>query len=745
MSPTAPIRVRPANRLYEFGSFRLEVEERLLWHAGTLVSLPPKTFDTLVVLVENSGRLLEKDELIRTLWPDSFVEDGSLARKISYLRKALEEHDPTQQYIETVPRIGYRFVAEVKTVLLEPPVNGTATTIISPPIHSNGNGTVAHPDPVVTEVALASDVSIASPPARRQARTFWLTVAALVVLGGLGYWLTRPRPTVPMPFLNRQTLQLTKSGQAQRQALAPDGKYVAYAVSDAQQQSLWVQQTATGSAVQIIAPAAVSYRSLSFSPDGNYLYFTQPGQHLALFRIPTLGGQAVKLLDDVGSPPAFAPDGQQMAFVRRDSAQGEETLRLANAEGTNERVLATRKLPHRFSLDGLSWSPDGQRIAIGVENYEPPPRNMHVVAVQVADGKEIPLGTEQWYRVEQVAWAGNGVIAVAWDPPSGILSGQLWYLPWPSGAARRITNDLNDYEGISVSADGATLATIQETRTSYFWLETAGKAGHAIPGLSNLGDAQSPHLGVAWLGNERIVYGKVVGGNADLWAMDVEGRQQQRLTTGAEAEIQPATSADGRTIVYASFRSNRPHLWRMDADGENQRQLTDGNDETMPTLSAAGDWLFYLATGTRDGNLRKLAMTGGAPTAVGNYVVSRPVLSPDGKWIAGFMADPAHDERVQLTVLSVQGDAPPRTFFARQFFEQNWIQWSPDSRAIRYLDQQNGVMNLRSQPLDGSPSALLTRFQDDVIFRFAWSHDGQSLVCERGKKVRDVVAFKTQP
>jgi DNA-binding winged helix-turn-helix (wHTH) protein len=90
-------------------------------------------FNTLAVLVENSGRLLEKDELIRTLWPDSFVEDGSLARKISYLRKALEEYDPAQPYIETVPKIGYRFVAEVKTVPLELSVNGTAITDSSLP------------------------------------------------------------------------------------------------------------------------------------------------------------------------------------------------------------------------------------------------------------------------------------------------------------------------------------------------------------------------------------------------------------------------------------------------------------------------------------------------------------------------------------------------------------------------------------------------------------------------------------
>lgn len=721
---------------YVFGDFRLNVAERSLLHSGTLVSLPPKVFDTLVVLVENSGRLLEKDELMRRLWPDSFVEDASLARKISYLRQALNAHDPSQPYIETVPKIGYRFVAEVAVELEAPPVNGTAHLPLLLP--HNGNGKVAHTLP---------ELVAPHPRALLPWHVLLLGLAVLVVLAGSGYWALRPRVSPPPPWQNRQTLQLTKSGQAHRQALSPDGKYAAFVVADAQQQSLWVQQTATGSLLQLIPPAAVGYRSLTFSPDGNYLYFTRPGQSLALFRLATLGGPPEKLWDDIGSPPAFSPDGKQLAFVRHDSGQGQETLRLANVDGTGERVLAHRKLPNRFSPDGFSWSPDGQSLAIGVEDYEPQPRQMHVATIRVADGKEIPLGTERWYRVEQVVWTGDGqgVIAVAWDPPSGILTGQLWYLPWPTGTARRLTNDLNDYKGVSVSAEGATVATIQETRTSYFWLETVGQPGRTIPGLSNIGDTRSPHLGVAWLGNERIVYGKIVNGNADLWAMDVDGKNQQRLTNSPEADLQPATTADGRTIVYASFRANHQHLWRMDADGNNARQLTDGHDETMPALTAAGDWLFYLATGTPDSNLRKLPLVGGEPIAVGNHIVSRPALSPDGKWIAGFMAHPANDERGQLTVLSVNNEAPPRTFFVRQFFEQNWIQWSPDSRAIRYLDQQNGVMNLRSQPLDGGPSVPLTHFREEQIFRFAWSHDGQSLVCERGKKIRDVVLFKAQP
>src|SRR5882724_1893329 len=104
---------RLTRHFYEFGSFRLDAKERLLLHDAEIVSLSPKAFDMLLALVENSGHLLEKNELMRRLWPDSFVEEGSLAQNISLLRKALGESE-SKKFIETVPRRGYRFVASVR-------------------------------------------------------------------------------------------------------------------------------------------------------------------------------------------------------------------------------------------------------------------------------------------------------------------------------------------------------------------------------------------------------------------------------------------------------------------------------------------------------------------------------------------------------------------------------------------------------------------------------------------------------
>lgn len=107
------------NNLYEFGPFQLDPSERLLLRDGEPVALTPKAFDTLVVLVERSGRLVDKDELMNEVWHDTIVEEVGLARNISSLRKALGEDTSSPQYIETVPKSGYRFIAEVKQIEIE--------------------------------------------------------------------------------------------------------------------------------------------------------------------------------------------------------------------------------------------------------------------------------------------------------------------------------------------------------------------------------------------------------------------------------------------------------------------------------------------------------------------------------------------------------------------------------------------------------------------------------------------------
>src|ERR1700751_510655 len=156
--------------LYEFGPFRLEPAERKLRRGNEVVVLTPKAFDTLVLLVRNSGHLLEKDELIRALWPDSFVEEGNLTNNISLLRKALGDDPP---YVETVPKCGYRFTGAVRQLPCPPAQRQEKTQfeLAGPATHGSASGAAP----------AALSPSILPPPP---------TVAAFLPLRKLAAWLS---------------------------------------------------------------------------------------------------------------------------------------------------------------------------------------------------------------------------------------------------------------------------------------------------------------------------------------------------------------------------------------------------------------------------------------------------------------------------------------------------------------------------------------------------------------------------
>jgi DNA-binding winged helix-turn-helix (wHTH) protein len=120
--------------IYEFGPYRLDAAERILSRDGAIVPLQPKVFDLLLVLVERRGRLLEKDELMKAIWPNTVVEEVNLANNVSILRKTIGENG--RQYIETAPKLGYRFVAEVREL------NKEGAERVIPELQAAGRGAV---------------------------------------------------------------------------------------------------------------------------------------------------------------------------------------------------------------------------------------------------------------------------------------------------------------------------------------------------------------------------------------------------------------------------------------------------------------------------------------------------------------------------------------------------------------------------------------------------------------------------
>src|SRR5215468_1145484 len=472
---------KQTRQLYEFGPFRLDASERLLMRNGRMTPLPPKVFDTLLALVENSGRVVSKDELMQLLWPDTFVEESNLTQNISQLRRALGDGAADAQYIETIPKRGYRFVAGVQSLA----VNDIST---EEAIAVNGHA----PEPAAEPSARLADFEKAIPPAeaaeenpeRRRA----LMVAALLALSlaivALAVVVASRHAGAAQSTTAFQQIMLTKqttSGKASFPAISRDGKYVAYVAEDGDLQSLWVKQTAINNNAQVVAPAEVVFKGVTISPDDNFIYYVarpKSGLSNKLYQAPLLGGAPREVATNVDSPVTFSPNGQYLAFVRYTPPQRETALIVARLDGSEERKLATRKGPEELSLLGPSWSPDGRLIACGAYIVEQSEIFMRVLAVRVEDGSSEPIGFQKWSYVGQLAWLGDGggVVFSAWQIGWGVYGDQLWLLTFPKGEARRLTNDMNSYDSVSASANSAApalLVTRRAARVSRIWIAPA--------------------------------------------------------------------------------------------------------------------------------------------------------------------------------------------------------------------------------------------------------------------------------
>lgn len=741
-------------QMYVFDDFCLDAVACQLKRQGEVIPLPPKVFDVLLVMVENRGRILDKDFLHRTLWPDTFVEDGTLAQYVFLLRKALNEETAGHRYIETVPRRGYRFIASVQEL------SGTTKVATEEPPARNGLpsfGTTKNGENGILASPLVSNPASLTPQFPPDKTSHWIKFLqskwavgavslSLALVIGLAYFVLKRISAGAVTPRNMQITKLTTLGKAALPALSPDAKYVAYVVDDAGKQSVWVRQLAAANNVQVIAPSEVDYLGLTFSPDGNYLYYlvySRPRIYGTLYRLPVLGGTGTKLIDDIDSPIALSPDGTRLAFVRIDPLKSESYLILANINGTEQQTLATRKRPEYFyANDGVAWSPDGKMLACAAGSTSANGPYMNMVGVNLSNGKETILTGKHWKQMGQMAWRkdGSGLIAMARSQDSPLSTMQLWYFPYPQGEPTRVTNDLNVYSKLSTSSDFSKLVTIQSSRVSSLWTVPDADAARAVQIGGATMDNYSHLLGLAWMPNGQLIYGSYASGNADLWQMDMDGRNARQLTVDPNIDFSPAVSAASSENPFVAFVSSRGggySIWRMGLDGQNVRRLTRGQADYYPTVTPDGKWVLYSTITSELPTTWKVSAEGGEPVPFLQHPAVSPAVSPDGKLVALFYAIP--EQLVfKLAIVPIEGGEPSKIFDVIAQ-DSSLIRWSADGQMITYLDTKNGVSNLWGQPLEGGPVKQLTNFKADRIFRFAWSPDGKTLVCERGFYVNDVV------
>jgi serine/threonine protein kinase len=557
---------------------------------------------------------------------------------------------------------------------------------------------------------------------------------------------------------NMTITPFTSTGNLGLAVISADGKWVAYTTVEKAGESLWIKQVATGSSVKVLSPTSEfgQYAGLSFTPDGNYLYYTRQVKlgYNALFKVASLGGAPQQLIFDVDSAVSFSPDGKSMAFIRERLPSGTDLI-LANVDGSNQKVLATRAIASPFAMELPAWSPDGEKLAVKkLERYGG--TRGWVETVEAESGHETQTG-------KTISDFGMGM---AWMPDNGDLivvrratesmshNGQLWLLAIDDGKYTRITNDFNWYSQPSVTADASTLMAVTSAHRSSLFAMNAQNLG-AMTGEKPLpvmnGESQG-YGGVALTRDHRVVYTYYSAGRQKLAIAQDDGSQPQEITFSVGGYAGDPTLCGTNRIAFALDSGNGFGIWTANLDGSDAKQISHGSSDSEPVCTPDGQHVIYASSHEGHVILQIAPMANGSAgnlvsdTDANSWMYS-PAMSPDGRSVAAAWA-PAGDQAIRLAIISIADSKIVASVEVKEGFAGSGtaatIAWAPDGRGVLYGVRKNGAENLWLQPIDThsstqAPAREITHFTNDDIFAAAFSPDGKSLVLARGYDSRDAV------
>ncbi|HKX84606.1 MAG TPA: winged helix-turn-helix domain-containing protein, partial [Pyrinomonadaceae bacterium] len=587
--------------LYRFGEFTLNAEDHILTRGGENVPVTPKMFDLLLVFVQNPGRVLGKEFLLNSVWPDSFVEEGNITFNIRQLRKALDDNAQSPIFIETIPRRGYRFVAPVEAL-------------------SSFEEESETPD--AEPAATAADFQPGS--RRRYLVPAVVTFAVLAGAAAMSAWFFRDKTTAGAPILSApfQSEKLSTDGDVYHIAMSLDAKNVVYTHRAAGKQGLWLRQLDTSTNVPIIPPSDDFYGGLVISPDGSTVYFARgrpPQPQLNVYRMAIFGGVPQKVVDSTQGWISVSGDGRRVSFVRCNYQEEDWcSLYVADAaDGGNEKKLVTHPRPIRIGDNKIS--PDGKRVAFAAGQSRTSSSEFAAYEVDIDTGVVRQFMPQKFFNINYIAWLPdqNGFLMTAMQVPENNY--RIWHVT-STGEVIKMTTDSESYSRLSLDATGSILvSTLVDPDFRLMLFKTDEPDRDPI----QVGNASSVAIGP----DGTVYFSSLRTGNSELWRTNADGSDQRQLTNDPAAEVAPMVSPDAKTIFFASNRTGTNHIWEMSTDGSNQRQLTKDEGGLPVRVSPDGEWLYYRAG--LSGAMRRVSRTTGRDEPVLKERGRHLNLSPD--------------------------------------------------------------------------------------------------------------------
>ena len=583
----------------------------------------------------------------------------------------------------------------------------------------------------------------APPPTNRRSRIALVAAALVIVLAAafVGPWVVGSFGRHEA-FAGYSITQVTNTGLSSYAAISPDGKFIVNVQRNDAGESLWLRNIDTGSNTQIAETGPVIYRTVAFSPDGNYVYAqVAEGQARAIFnlyRMPVLGGTRQLLVKDIDTNITFSPDGSRMAFVRANYPKiGVMSLIVTGTDGRNEEILLSEPVAEAAYGSTPGWSPDGQLIAytetwtadaLGRLNvFDLNTRQKHVVM----STNDMELFHPQWSSDQR------SLLVLFGAKSGGLTRRQIGAVSYPGGKFRTVTNDTNHYVGLGLSSrEGALVSVVSKTIAAIeVWPIDGGTAPARVV------EAREAIRGFDWTNDEGILYPRA----NQLLVRTLGGSERSVFVSDVNSPPLGLhiCRASGQVVFIWPFRnkSTTQNIWRIDADGSQAKQLTDVPLAAAPTCSPDGEWLAFQASS----QIFRVRTSGGpAELLVARPSISNIDWSRDGKRIAMMSMIRGSDGHVTRALMIITPGAPSPRLLDVPYEATGQIAFTPDSSAVAYRVRSHGMDSLHVQPLDGSPPHELMTFSGDAIGRFRWSPDGAKLAVVRQRTDSDVVLLRDE-
>jgi eukaryotic-like serine/threonine-protein kinase len=600
--------------------------------------------------------------------------------------------------------------------------------------------------------AQASSGSVVIAEARRHKGVLFgiaAMVLLLVIAAAFGVYKLLSRNAPVVNTRNISIHQLTDHGQAVGfAAISADGKMIAYGRREGER-SLRVKQVLTGSEVTVVPPQSGFFGSgATFTPDGNYLYYAHRDpanqNNTNLYIVPALGGPSRQIVSDVASAATLSPDGKRMAYRRTIQDKGADQLLIANADGTGEQVVLQLQLGSSgFSTDP-SWSATGDYIAIG--SFELGGKAIGSIRVLTPQGKPVTSFPIDMV-VSAVAWLpdSSGLFFMGAEKTTG-LRPQIWFQPYPAGEPFKISNDLNLYYSLSVTADGKSFVTTQAHQSATIYVGD-------LPSVLNdkidwklvpISTEQATGYALSWTASGKLLQGDLA---SRVYSTAADGSARVRLLENTPLAFNPNSCGPGDVMTVSTVSANNTaNLWRLNVATGEFKQLEFGTDAESSSCTPDGKWVVYRGSIAADSvsHIFKLPIEGGGtPVELDRGAVFQPAVSPDGTFVAYVKVEgQGASAKSKFIVQKLEGGTVVRQIEA--VADTYHLGWTPDGHALTYLHTVGSAQHLYMQPLTGGPPVQLTHFDTEpsAILAYAWSRDGKKIAITRARyNDTDVVMF----